>query len=204
MTANQVSIDFYPPVVLEDDKSPDFGIEIDEICKEIYEACKGWGTDDKRLIKAIGNTIPEDRQKISLRFKELYDKDLRTLMKKETSGDYGTALQFLAAGPAVAECYMLEKACKGLGTSEEIVYSILCGRSNREMEFLKKTYYKVFTADLGKLMSSELGGDLSKLVFACMQVRLNFLLCLLCCKYGSMHAYRMKITLSLTYTHWFF
>ena len=173
MSENLVTINIYPEMILEDDLTPDFGVEIDDICKDIYEACKGWGTSNKRLIEAIGNTTPEDRHKISLRYKEIYDKKLKDLMKSETSGDYGTALQFCALSPAMAECAMLKKACKGLGTNEKLLYSIVCGRSNQDMEHLKKTYYKLYTKDLGKLVSSEISGDFSKIVFSCLQVRFD-------------------------------
>lgn len=137
--------------------------------KEIYEACKGWGTDNKRLIKAIGTKTPTERTKISLRYKEIYDKDLKTLMKKECSGDYGTALQLLALPCDVAEAKLIKMATAGLGTSERILYPIVCGRSNSEMEILKKTYFKTYDRDLSTLIKSELRGNLADIHFTCVQ-----------------------------------
>jgi hypothetical protein len=43
-----MSLDFYPPMIHEGDLTPDaFGPEVDELCKEIHDACKGFGTDEK-------------------------------------------------------------------------------------------------------------------------------------------------------------
>jgi len=170
MTKFDKCMNLFPPSVVENDKSPDFGIEIDEKCQMIHDACKGWGTRDKDLIAAIGGTLAEDRHKLSLRYPQLYNgQDLRKLMDKESHGHYGTALEFCALGPAVAECAMIQKATKGLGTNEHLLYSIIMGRSNEEIAFLKTTYYDTYTDDLGRIVSKELSGDLRKLAVSCLQ-----------------------------------
>lgn len=56
-----------------------------------------------------------------------------------------------------------------LGTDELLVVSIICGRSNNEMERLKKTYFQMFTQDLGTLLSNETGGNLEFLVMNLLQ-----------------------------------
>jgi len=162
-------VNLYPPCILENDKSPDFGIEIDEKCQEIHDACKGWGTKDKDLIAAIGGTLGEERHKLSLRYPQLHNIELCKLMDKESHGNYGFALECCALSPAVAECAMILKASKGLGTSEHLLWSIIMGRSNEEMEFLKTTYYLTYTDDLARIVSKEFGGDLRKLAVSCLQ-----------------------------------
>ncbi len=49
------------------------------------------------------------------------------------------------------------------------MYSILCGRSNKDMNLLKKTFYKTYTKDLSSLLAYELSGDNWKLTSACLQ-----------------------------------
>lgn len=163
------SIDLYPELIHEEDLTPDCGVEIDETCEKIHKACKGWGTDEDALIEALGNTIPEDRLKISLRYGDIYDKSLKSVMKKEVGGDFGKAMKYLALNPVEAECKMIKDACKGIGSQKKILYSILCGRSNRDMELLKKTYYKFYSADITTLITSESGGDIRKIFSACLQ-----------------------------------
>ncbi len=167
---NPETISIYPSEIYDEDLTIDCGIEIDDICSEIHEATKGWGKDDKRLIKALGNTTSEDRKKIQIRYPEIYSKDLRKLIKDECgNNDYGTAMQLLSLGPVEAECYMIKKAVDGWGSDKLLLYSILCGRSNDDMILLKKTYYKLFTDDLIARISSEVGGDLKKIIMSAVQ-----------------------------------
>jgi hypothetical protein len=105
-----------------------------------------------------------------MRYKEVHGKELKAVMKSECGArDFGTALQFMATSPDEAECDMIKMACKGAGTDEKLLYSIICGRSNKEMEILKKKYFDVYDKDLGRQLDSELGGHFEKLVFNCLQ-----------------------------------
>lgn len=165
------TIHLFPKDLYDEDLSPDCGVEIDDICTEIHEACKGWGKDTKRLIKALGNTVGEERKKISLRYSEMYDKSLTQLMIDECGNrnDLAVAAQFLSVGPVEAECMMLKKAMDGFGADQIMLYSILCGRSNEDMILLKKTYYKLYTEDLTVRVCSECSGDLKAILSAALQ-----------------------------------
>jgi hypothetical protein len=100
----------------------------------------------------------------------MFGKELKAVVKSECgSKDFGTALQFLSVNPCEAECLMIEKAVKGVGTDEFLLITIICGRTNQEMQLLKKTYFNLHTKDLGKKLDSELGGDLEQLVFNALQ-----------------------------------
>lgn len=68
-----------------------------------------------------------------------------------------------------AEAAMIRKATAGVGASVKIIWSIMCGRTNEEMEILKKTYFNKYDKDLGKLLAAELHGDMERLIFNCMQ-----------------------------------
>ncbi len=168
---NPLTISLYPKELYNEDLSPECGIEIDDKCNEIYEACKGWGKDSKRLIEALGKTTGEERKKISFRYPELHDrKELAKLMKDECgNNDFGTAMQFLGLGPVEAECKMIKKAVDGLGCDALLLHSILCGRSNEDMVLLKKTYYKMYTDDLVGRISGEVRGDLRKIILSAVQ-----------------------------------
>jgi hypothetical protein len=172
-----MTIDIYPEIVHRNDLSPDvgYGAEIDDDIEEIVSACKGWGSNKKKVIEALGSHTAEGRYKLAARYKEINDgKGLDALMKKEmqgkiAAGDFGIAMELLGLPPHEAECAMLKRACKGIGSSANIIYSIICGRTNREMEILKKTFFKMYTKDLGKLLASELHGDNERLIFNCLQ-----------------------------------
>jgi annexin A7/11 len=148
-------------------------------------------------LKAMGSQSAETRCKVPLRYKELFGKKLDDVMKTECGNkDFGTALQFLAQNPVDAECDMIMSACKGLGTKEKLLGTIICGRSNAEMTLLKKKFFDLHTKDLyvmfcllhtslpcfyvvlltfalmlhrGRVLDSELGGAFEALVFNCLQ-----------------------------------
>lgn len=66
-------------------------------------------------------------------------------MRKECGNrDFGTALQLLAVNPIEADCMLINIACKGLGTNEFLLSTILCGRSNKDMTALKVHVKKQF------------------------------------------------------------
>jgi Annexin len=75
----------------------------------------------------------------------------------------------LALRPDRAEAAMIKSACKGIGASANIIWSIMAGRTNEEVERLKKVYFEIYSKDLGKLLASELHGDMERLVFTCLQ-----------------------------------
>lgn len=50
---------------------------------------------------------------------------------------------------------------------------VLLGRTNDEINVLKRTYFETYNEDLSVLMSSELGGDYKKVIMAALQVRLS-------------------------------
>jgi len=167
-----MTINIYPQIVHDNDLSPDvgYGPEIDEACEDIVKACKGIGSNAKKCIEVIGSFNAEERYKLTARFKELNDgKRLDELMKKEMSGDFGTAMQFMGLPPHEAECAMIKKAAKGIGSNAFVIMSILVGRTDAEMEILKKTFFRMYTRDLGKLLASELHGDNERLIFNCLQ-----------------------------------
>lgn len=126
--------------------------------------------NQSRLLNAMGTLTPEQRCYIGMKYKELFDTDLRDLMKSECGKKaFGLGLQMLALPPNEMEVSFLKRAAKGIGTDERLVHSIICGRSNKDMEILKKTFFRCYTKDLGGFMDSELGGNMEALIINCLQ-----------------------------------
>jgi Annexin len=133
-----------------------------------------WGfsfrqANKQKVIDALATQDATTRTYMAIRYKELFQKDLQETMSKEFSGDLGRALEFLALRPDRAECLMLKRATSGVGASANVVWSIMCGRTNDEIDRLKKTYFEMYSKDLGKLLAKELHGDMERLVFTAMQ-----------------------------------
>lgn len=160
----------YPKVVRDNDLSPDHGgSEVDELCEQIYKATKGWGANKQKVIDALATQNGTTRYYMAIRYKELYNEELHVLMKKEFSGDFGDVVKFLALPADKAECEMLHTALAGIGSSIRVVWSILIGRTNEEIERLKKTYFAMYTKDLSKRLASELHGNMERLIFNSLQ-----------------------------------
>ncbi|KAL7679583.1 putative annexin [Plasmopara halstedii] len=150
-----------------------FSSEIDQACQAIHDACKGFGTNEEAIIAALGTKSADTRYLISVRFKEIYEKDLRKVLKSETSGDFNYLLQLIAQSLPEAEVTIIRKATKGMGTKEKVIFPIVMGRTNVEMAMLKKTYYHKAKQDLGSVMDCELSGDVKKGILASLQASLE-------------------------------
>jgi annexin A7/11 len=147
-----MTVPLYPQIIYKGDLSPAAaGSVVDQKIKDINEACKGFGTDEIRLIKVLGNCSLRQRALIAAKYEDVYGKDLKTVMKKECGkGDFGIALQLLSVPADEAECDIIKLACKGAGTDELSLYPIICGRTNKEIDLLKKKFYKVCISRLPK------------------------------------------------------
>ncbi|DAZ94309.1 TPA: hypothetical protein N0F65_012078 [Lagenidium giganteum] len=139
---------------------------IDSACEEIKKACDGIGTDEKALIKVIGSRSPDERTKIALRYKDMFNKDLIDVVRSETSGDFGFLLRLITMPLPQTESYILYKATDGIGTTEQLIYPVMMGRSNEEMSILKKAYFEKYNKDLAVVLNSELSGDFRKVILA--------------------------------------
>lgn len=166
-----VVLDLYPAPVYAGVLTPAaFDADIDGICDEIEEAFKGWGSDKGRLVAALKGLTPLKRMQVSARYHQKFDAKLSDKLKDECgSGDFGQALQFITADPVSAECAMINESCSGLGTHKVLLFTILSGRSNKDVEILKKQFFDLYGKDLGQVLDGELGGAFEKFVFNVLQ-----------------------------------
>lgn len=121
------------------------------------------------MIDALATIDATKRTYVAIRYKELHDIELSELMKKEFSGDFGLCLEFLALRPDDAEVKMIRRAHQGVGANVNIIYTILLGRTNEEIEIVKKKYFARYTKDLGKVLAGELHGNMERLIFSSLQ-----------------------------------
>lgn len=68
----------------------------DYFATRIYNACKGWGTNDKQLIRALVSRDEVDLERIKKIYLQKYGKSLLKEIDSETSGDYKAMLLELA------------------------------------------------------------------------------------------------------------
>ncbi|KAJ0412466.1 hypothetical protein ATCC90586_005486 [Pythium insidiosum] len=146
-----------------------FPHDVDELCEEIHKACKGLGTDEKTLVEILGPRSARQRTLVGIRYKELYNQSLLELIRSETSGDLGFLLRLIVMPLPEAEAYILNKACKGVGTTENLIYPIIVGRPTEELDVLKKAYFAKYDEDLAVMLNGELSGDFSQIIMTSLQ-----------------------------------
>lgn len=163
-----MSLELYPEVIRNGYVIEGDGEDIEGICEEIHAACEGFGTDEERLLKAMGSHPPETRCRVGPLYERTHGKRLDAVIKSECgSRDFGTALQFLASNPITAECAMLEKALEK--KEKDVAYSIICGRTNHEMMLLRSRFYYKTGKDLVVQVMEQFGGDFEKLLVTALQ-----------------------------------
>ncbi|CEG44089.1 annexin family [Plasmopara halstedii] len=157
-------LNLYPPSTHNawNGQPPSYPAGTDSVVEEIFNATKGVGTKEKQLNKALGGKTATQRGFIAKRYKELHNQSLRDLLDDETSGHYEFLLKLLASPLPEAEAGILRKATKGLGTKEGLIYPVVVGRTNVEINILKKTYFDLYGEDLGSVLDSDLHGDFQK------------------------------------------
>jgi annexin A7/11 len=106
----------------------------DEDAKDLRDAMKGIGTDEKVLIKIICNRSRQQLAAVSAAFKQRYGKDLVKEIKSETSGWFRKVLIYRFQTQFEMKKKGLLKAVKGLGTNERRLVDILAYCPNAEMK----------------------------------------------------------------------
>ena len=149
---------------------------VDYDCSELKKAMKGLGTDEDTLIEIIGSRTNSQLKAIIARYKELYKEDLEAQVKSETSGDLQNLLISLLQCNRNETKHIdelaLDKEVQALydagegqwGTDESIFNRIFTTKSGPELFYINKAYIKATGKSLFKVIESEFGGDLEKLL----------------------------------------
>ncbi|KAK4134093.1 Annexin [Trichocladium antarcticum] len=120
-------------------------------------AMKGFGTDEKALVRVLATKDPLQVATLRDAYARLHRRDLVADIKSETSGWLEAGLVALARGPLLNDVYLLREAMSGIGTKEKALNDVLLGRSNADMNAIKSEYHRVFH----RRLEDDVKGDLS-------------------------------------------
>ncbi|CAG9938336.1 unnamed protein product [Clonostachys rosea f. rosea IK726] len=137
-----------PPQIIQWDGGAD--------AKSLRAAMKGFGTDEKTLIRVLCDKDPHQIEYIRSAFERDFNRNLVQDMKGETSGWLQKGLLQLGRGPLLADVYLLHEAMDGPGTKEVILNDVLLSRSNADMKAIKSAYYKTFNRSLEDVVKGDL------------------------------------------------
>ena len=138
--------------------------KIDADAAALRKAMKGLGTDEKAIIKIIAHRTNRERLAMIDSFKRQFNRDLIKDLKSELSGNFEKATLALFQDPITYDCWSLKKAMKGLGTNEDTLIEILATRPNYYINEIKKKYQIMHGKSLAEDLSSDLSGDLKKVM----------------------------------------
>lgn len=117
---------------------------------------KGFGTDEKALIRELADKDPFQIHAINDAFQRNHRRNLIADIKSETSSWFEYGLVALARGPLMADVHLLHDAMSGPGTKERALNDVLLGRSNADINAIKAAYRQTFKRDLVAAVKDDL------------------------------------------------
>ncbi|WVW86705.1 hypothetical protein I302_108759 [Kwoniella bestiolae CBS 10118] len=124
--------------------------------ERIRKATKGFGTDERTLIDVLAPLDAFQMEVLSRTYEQTVGRSLKKTLEKELSSWLEYTLVLLSLGPLGGDLHLLNRACSGMGTHEDLLNEILLGRSNEEMFHLKEGYKRVYGKDLVAVVRGEL------------------------------------------------
>lgn len=109
---------------------------------------KGFGTDEKALIRELADKDPHQIRAISEAYSRNHRRNLVADLKDETSSWFEKGLVALARGPLLHDVHSLFDAMGGPGTKEKVLNDVLLSRSNADINAIKAAYKHTFHRDL--------------------------------------------------------
>ncbi|CAK7239171.1 MAG: hypothetical protein STHCBS139747_000600 [Sporothrix thermara] len=122
----------------------------------LRSAMKGFGTDEKMLIRVLADKDPLQVDAIRNTYQRLHRRNLIEDIKSETSSWFEYGLVALARGPLLSDVHQLHEAMSGPGTKESVLNDILLSRSNADLRAIKAMYRQLFHRTLEDAVRGEL------------------------------------------------
>ncbi|CAK7217359.1 hypothetical protein SCUCBS95973_003122 [Sporothrix curviconia] len=122
----------------------------------LRSAMKGFGTDEKTLVRVLADKDPLQVDAIRNTYHRLHRRDLVKDIESETSHWFEYALVALCRGPLLNDVHMLHEAMSGPGTKESVLNDILLSRSNADLRAIKATYHQTYHRSLEDAVRGEL------------------------------------------------
>ncbi|KAI1470181.1 Annexin [Daldinia caldariorum] len=120
-------------------------------------AMKGFGTDEKTLIRVLCSKDPIQIEAIKAAYFRNFSRTLEKDIISETRGWFEAGLVAIVRGPLLHDVHLLHSAMDGPGTKEKVLNDVLLSRSNADLNAIKNMYQQTFHRSL----ESTVKGDLS-------------------------------------------
>lgn len=125
----------------------------------LYDAMKGFGTNEKKIIDTLTGIDNETIQKIREEFQHHYHKDLIKEIKSETSGNFERALVALLQSPVEYDAWLIKDAIDGLGTNDEQLIEVLVTRHPDHLKKVVQFFQKEYNSSVEEYIAGDTSGD---------------------------------------------
>jgi len=142
----------------------DFDPETDAKC--LYDAMKGFGTNEKKIINIVACRSSEQLIAVEKKYQTLYGEDLKKVLKKELGGNLEKVVLGRFYDRYGYQAYICRSAMKGVGTDEQALIDVICTKKPEDMKKVKSAYEELFKRDFMKDLQSEVSGDLGRFLYS--------------------------------------
>nr|POF22093.1 annexin a11 [Quercus suber] len=132
-------------------------VDMSRAADDLRAAMKGFGTDEKTLVRVLGSLGPLEIESVKVAFQARHRRDLMKDVHSETSGYFREGLEAILRGPMDQDCHALYESVKGVGTKESAMNDVLLGRSNADLNAIRNHYQHKYR----RTLESDVKGDLS-------------------------------------------
>nr|AMP46324.1 annexin 5 [Spironucleus vortens] len=132
--------------------------KISRAVDDIVKACKGLGTDEKKLINTTADCSNMERDAVSELYTQKYNKTLHDLFKSELSGNLEKLFIGMYTNRYVFWAEQIKEAVKGAGTDEKKLIDLLVSTGSEYAE-VDRVYTQIYKKCIYETLSSECGNS---------------------------------------------
>lgn len=162
---------------------------VNYLCKQLFKAMDGIGTNERALIEILCSQNNEQMHHIARVYEEMYNRPLAEHVCTETSGDFRRLLTLIITGtrdaPGTVDPELAAQQAKQLydagegkwGTDESVFTKIMAHASFDQLEYVFEEYKKMTGRTIEQALKAELSGDLFHALSAiveCVQMAPHF------------------------------
>ncbi|CAO2816179.1 unnamed protein product [Amaranthus hypochondriacus] len=130
----------------------------------LKNAFKGWGTDEKALIRVLGQRNATQRKIITQTYQQIYNESLFDSLRSELSGDFLRAIILWTYDPPERDARLINQALKERNKHLQVIVEVACASSPHHLIAVRKAYSSLFDCSLEEDIASNLQLPLRKLL----------------------------------------
>ncbi|KAL5549301.1 hypothetical protein UlMin_004532 [Ulmus minor] len=130
----------------------------------LQKACKGWGADEKAIIKILGHRNAAQKRQIRQAYEQLYQEDLVKRLESELSGDLERAMYRWILDPEDQDGVLANLALKKIKKEYGVIIEIACVLSAEQLLGVRRAYQCRYKRSLEEDVAANTTANMRKLL----------------------------------------